>query len=70
MADKANLINTVYKIGGIDSSKPLPVGVTLSIDPDLKKTLIYTGAAVGVGIGIGYFIASSLATKRKRRTTR
>lgn len=71
MADNKNLINTIYKIGGVDSSKPLPVGVTISLDPEVKKILIYTGVGIGigigVGIGVGYFIAKTLVLVNKKR---
>ncbi len=61
---KKNLFETIYKIGGIDSSKPLPVGVTLSLDKDLKKTLIYTGVGAGLGIGLGLGIVWALTHKK------
>ncbi len=62
---KNNLINMFYKFGGIDTSKPLPVGVTLSLDSSMKKTLIVAGACAGVGIGLGIGIVMALSKRKK-----
>jgi len=52
-----------YVVGG-KSSEPLPVEVTLKLDPDFKRSLLTATSILGVSIAVG--VAVGVAASKRR----
>jgi len=55
-----------YTVGG-PASKPLPVELTLKLDPDFKKTIIKTALIFSAGVAIGVGTGVAVSGMRRRR---
>lgn len=59
------LTKTSYTVGG-PASKPLPVELTLKLDPDFKKTVIKSVCILSAGVVIGVATGVAISSRPRR----